>query len=200
MACQGISDDFHFLDFYLILCYKIVSNVFVSSYEEGGAIHMPVSPEQQGEHDAGNILRSWDPNNLKIDHMLCFTLYATSRAVMDAYRPLLEEVGLTYPQYLVMVVLWEHETCSVKDIGNILHLDSGTLSPLLKRLESAGFITKQRRASDERIVDISLTAEGRALQLRAADVPIKISCKYGIEFDDYIELMTRLKKLTANLA
>ncbi len=161
---------------------------------------MPVSPEQQSEHDAGNILRSWDPNNLKIDHMLCFTLYATSRAVMDAYRPLLEEVGLTYPQYLVMVVLWEHGTCSVKDIGNILHLDSGTLSPLLKRLESAGFITKQRRASDERIVDISLTAEGRALQLRAADVPIKISCKYGIEFDDYIELMTRLKKLTANLA
>ena len=132
--------------------------------------------------------------------MLCFTLYATSRAVMDAYRPLLEEIGLTYPQYLVMVVLWEHGTCSVKDIGNILHLDSGTLSPLLKRLESAGFITKQRRASDERIVDISLTAEGRALQLRAADVPIKISCKYGIEFDDYIELMTRLKKLTANLA
>ncbi|HZR41797.1 MAG TPA: MarR family transcriptional regulator, partial [Ktedonobacteraceae bacterium] len=105
---------------------------------------MPVSPEQQSEHDAGNILRSWDPNNLKIDHMLCFTLYATSRAVMDAYRPLLEEVGLTYPQYLVMVVLWEHGTCSVKDIGNILHLDSGTLSPLLKRLESAGFITKQR--------------------------------------------------------
>ncbi len=136
----------------------------------------------------------------KIDDMLCFALYAASRAAMDVYRPLLDELGLTYPQYLVMIVLWERETCSVKEIGHILHLDSGTLSPLLKRLEGAGFIKRQRRTNDERVVDISLTQEGRALQEQATDIPIKVSCKYGIEFDEYIELLGKLKKLTMRLA
>src|SRR4051794_5484100 len=93
----------------------------------------------------------------RIDDMLCFALYATSRATLDIYRPLLDEMGLTYPQYLVMLILWERGACSVKDIGNLLHLDSGTLSPLLKRLEAAGFIKRRRRTDDERVVDISLT-------------------------------------------
>src|ERR1019366_1302651 len=136
----------------------------------------------------------------KIDDMLCFALYAAARASMDVYRPLLEELGLTYPQYLVMIVLWERSSCSVKEIGTILHLDSGTLSPLLKRLEAAGFIKRQRRMQDERVVDISLTEEGHALRARAADVPVKVSCRYGIEFDEYIELLERLKNLTARLS
>ena len=136
----------------------------------------------------------------KIDDMLCFALYAASRAAIDVYRPLLEELGLTYPQYLVMIVLWERKTCSVKEIGNILHLDSGTLSPLLKRLEGAGFIKRQRRVKDERVVDISLTEQGHALRERAVDVPVKVSCRYGIEFDEYIELLERLKKVTERLS
>lgn len=141
-----------------------------------------------------------DQNTLQIDDMLCFALYTASRAAMDAYRPLLDNIGLTYPQYLVMIALWEHETCSVKELGNLLRLDSGTLSPLLKRLEGAGFIKRQRRASDERIVDISLTDEGRALHQHAANIPAQIGCKYDIEFDEYIELLERLKKLTGHLS
>lgn len=137
---------------------------------------------------------------ISIDDMLCFALYTASRAAMDVYRPLLEELGLTYPQYLVMIVLWEHETYSVKEIGNTLHLDSGTLSPLFKRLERAGFLTRQRRASDERVVDIALTAEGRLLRVKAGAVPEQIRCHYGIEFDEYLELLSRLKKLTAHLS
>jgi DNA-binding MarR family transcriptional regulator len=127
-------------------------------------------------------------------------LYAASRATTDIYRPLLAELGLTYPQYLVMIVLWEHQTCSVKDIGSILHLDSGTLSPLLKRLEGAGFIKRQRRAADERVVDILLTDEGRALSKQVAEVPARVSCKFGIEFDEYSELMGLLKKLTERVS
>lgn len=131
--------------------------------------------------------------------MLCFALYATSRATMDIYRPLLDELGLTYPQYLVMLILWEREMCSVKDIGALLHLDSGTLSPLLKRLEAAGFIKRQRRADDERVVDISLTEEGRALEARAAHIPEQFGCKLGIQYEEYLELMERLRNLLANI-
>ncbi|MBA2392506.1 MAG: MarR family transcriptional regulator [Ktedonobacteraceae bacterium] len=141
-----------------------------------------------------------EPGRGKIDDMLCFALYAASRAAMDVYRPLLDELGLTYPQYLVMIVLWDREICSVKEIGRTLHLDSGTLSPLLKRLESTGFIKRQRRTQDERVVDISLTQAGRALHERAADVPMKVSCRYGIEFEEYVTLLEQLKKLTGRLA
>ncbi len=145
-------------------------------------------------------LRKEVRGNGKIDDMLCFALYAASRASMDVYRPLLEELGLTYPQYLVLIVLWERGVCSVKEIGYILHLDSGTLSPLLKRLEGAGFIKRQRRAQDERVVDISLTEQGHALRERASDVPMKVSCRYGSELEEVGELLERLKKLTERLS
>lgn len=161
---------------------------------------MSVSSEREDEQTIGNEMGAEWGGNAKIDDMLCFALYAASRAVMDVYRPLLEELGLTYPQYLVMMVLWEHEACSVKEIGRILRLDSGTLSPLLKRLESAGFIKRQRRMNDERVVDISLTEEGHALQKRAVDVPVKVGCRYGIQFEEYIELLERLKKLTERIS
>ncbi len=99
----------------------------------------------------------------------------------------------------MLLILWERGTCSVKEIGQLLHLDSGTLSPLLKRLEATGFVARQRRASDERVVDISLTDAGRALQERAASIPEKFGCELDLTFDEYIELLTRLKKLTTQL-
>jgi len=154
----------------------------------------------EDENSADCAVNGKNQDNGTIDTMLCFALYAASRATIDAYRQPLGELGLTYPQYLVMVALWEHETCSVKDIGAILHLDSGTLSPLLKRLERAGFIKRQRRANDERVVDISLTDEGRDLKRRAEDVPMKIWCKFDIEFNEYSELLGYLKKLTRHLS
>jgi DNA-binding MarR family transcriptional regulator len=141
------------------------------------------------------------PSNemFKLENQLCFALYEASRATIDVYRPLLEELGITYPQYLVLLILWERGTCSVKEIGKLLHLDSGTLSPLLKRLEATGFIKRQRRVNDERVVDISLTTEGRALQQQAATIPEKLGCELELTFDDHVELLTRLKRLTAQL-
>jgi DNA-binding MarR family transcriptional regulator len=99
----------------------------------------------------------------------------------------------------VLIALWERGTSSVKSLGTILHLDSGTLSPLLKRLESAGFIKRQRRANDERVVDVSLTAEGQALQKRAGNIPIEIACQYGFEMDEYHQMLASLRKLTQHL-
>ncbi len=135
----------------------------------------------------------------KLDNQLCFALYEASRATIDIYRPLLDELGITYPQYLVLLILWDRGMCSVKEIGNLLHLDSGTLSPLLKRLEATGFITRQRRANDERVVDISLTPAGCTLQERAASIPEKFVCELDLTFDEYADLLGRLKKLTTQL-
>lgn len=135
----------------------------------------------------------------KLDNQLCFALYDASRATIDIYRPLLDELGITYPQYLVLLILWDRNMCSVKEIGHLLHLDSGTLSPLLKRLEATGFIKRQRRANDERVVDISLTSEGRALKERAASIPEKFVCELDMTLEEYVELLTRLKKLTSQL-
>lgn len=137
---------------------------------------------------------------LKIDRQLCFALYTASRATIDVYRPLLDELGITYPQYLVMLVLWEHNSLSVKEIGQILHLDSGTLSPLLKRLETATFIKRQRRANDERVVDILLTDSGRELKQRVMDIPTKFFCAVDLSLDEYTALITQLKKLVNYLS
>ncbi len=109
--------------------------------------------------------------SLLLDNQLCFPLYAAARAIQQRYRPLLEPLGLTYPQYLVMLVLWEQEGIPVKSIGGRLRLDSGTLTPLLKRLESAGIVRRERQADDNRVVLIHLTDAGRDLQARAASVP-----------------------------
>ncbi len=136
---------------------------------------------------------------IKLENQLCFALYEASRATIDMYRPLLDKLGITYPQYLVLLILWERGTCSVKDIGQLLHLDSGTLSPLLKRLESAGLITRQRRTHDERVVEISLTPAGQALQEPAAAIPERIACDLNLTYEEYSELLSRLKKLTAQL-
>lgn len=142
------------------------------------------------------------PRMPTLDTQLCFALYEASRATIDIYRPFLDEIGITYPQYLVLLILWERGTCSVKEIGQLLHLDSGTLSPLLKRLEAAGFVHRQRRPTDERIVDISLSEQGLATRERVAELPEKFRCaleQLGLSFEDYLSLFTGLKKLTQRL-
>ena len=111
---------------------------------------------------------------LRLEEQLCFALYSASRAVTSAYRPLLDELNLTYPQYLVLLVLWEDDACTIGQLGDRLHLDSGTLSPLIKRLEAAGLVRRQRSVTDERRVDVTLTADGRALEDRAACIPERL--------------------------
>ena len=108
---------------------------------------------------------------LKLDNQLCFALYSTSLAMTRVYKPLLDELGLTYPQYLAMLVLWECDGLMVSELGERLYLDSGTLTPLLKRLEASGFVTRIRDAEDERRVHITLSAAGRKLKARAAKIP-----------------------------
>jgi DNA-binding MarR family transcriptional regulator len=108
---------------------------------------------------------------LRLDQQLCFALYSASRATTAAYRPFLDELGLTYPQYLVMLVLWEDNTVTVRRLGERLQLDSGTLSPLLKRLEAGGFVVRQRSSTDERSVEVRLTDKGRELEVRVECIP-----------------------------
>ena len=112
-----------------------------------------------------------DDEGLQLDNQLCFKLYAASRAVIRAYKPMLDQLGLTYPQYLAMLVLWETDGVTVSELGERLHLDSGTLTPLLKRLEAAELVTRLRDVEDERRVLIRLTAAGRKLKTRAARLP-----------------------------
>jgi DNA-binding MarR family transcriptional regulator len=132
-------------------------------------------------------------DELHLDDHLCFALYAASRAFTRAYAPLLEPLGLTYPQYLVMVALWERDGRPVHELGTCLALDSGTLTPLLKRLEQAGFVERHRDRDDERVVKIYLTADGRALRARAKKVPYALAKKTG-----YTDL-AKLHKLRAEL-
>ena len=108
---------------------------------------------------------------LLLDNQLCFALYSTSLAMTRIYKPLLDEIGLTYPQYLAMLVLWEKDGLMVSELGERLYLDSGTLTPLLKRLESSGLIARIRAVEDERRVHITLTAAGRQLKAKAAKIP-----------------------------
>jgi len=116
---------------------------------------------------------------LSLDNQFCFALYSASLAMTKTYKPLLDKLGLTYPQYLVMLVLWQSDDLLVKSIGEKLFLDSGTLTPLLKRLEAAGFVMRTRDQQDERQVRITLTREGRALKRRAQDIPSQAMCASG---------------------
>ncbi|CAM3615384.1 MarR family transcriptional regulator [Mycobacterium frederiksbergense] len=135
----------------------------------------------------------------RLDDQLCFALYSASRAVTAAYRPLLDELGITYPQYLVLLVLWEEEHCSVGHVGRRLHLDSGTLSPLLKRLENSGLVVRQRAADDERRVEVTLTPAGRALEARAACVPERLLTSANTSEGDIAALRDVLRGLVDQL-
>lgn len=112
---------------------------------------------------------------MKLSHQLCFPLYAAARNITGLYTPWLKDLGLTYTQYVVFLVLWEKDGIPVSEIGEKLMLDNGTLSPLLKKLEKAGYVERRRSAEDDRVVLISLTGEGRALQERAKDIPLKVA-------------------------
>ncbi len=137
--------------------------------------------------------------DLRLRDQLCFALYAASRAVTARYRPLLDELGLTYPQYLVLLVLWERGETSVKDLGAALMLDSGTLSPLLKRLAAAGLVTRRRSADDERSVLVATTAKGTALRERAAAVPTRLVEAAQLPATDFAALRDTLVALTRTL-
>ncbi|MBQ7584164.1 MAG: MarR family transcriptional regulator [Lachnospiraceae bacterium] len=114
---------------------------------------------------------------LLLKNQLCFPMYACSRKIVGSYTPYLKPLGLTYTQYVVMMVLWEHETVNVGQLGDILRLDAGTLTPLLKRLEKAGYVTRERSKEDERITIISITPEGEALKEQCKDIPLKMASK-----------------------
>jgi DNA-binding MarR family transcriptional regulator len=138
--------------------------------------------------------------SLLLQDQLCFALYAASRSVTARYRPLLDELGLTYPQYLVMLVLWEQDSISVRDLGTALQLESSTLSPLLKRLEAGNLIRRERRTDDERSVAIRLTETGARLRERARTVPLAIGDAMGLTPEQHTTVRQLLRQLTANLA
>lgn len=136
---------------------------------------------------------------LQLDRQLCYALYAASLAMTRLYKPLLEPLGLTYPQYLVMLVLWEGDGITVSQLGERLALDSGTLTPLLKRLEAAGLVQRLRDTADERRVLLQLTGAGRALKARAAAIPVAIAGASGCTLDELAALTARLKTLRADI-
>ncbi|SEQ58756.1 MarR family winged helix-turn-helix transcriptional regulator [Basfia succiniciproducens] len=129
---------------------------------------------------------------LKLENQFCFTVYSLSKLITNAYRPLLEPLDLTYPQYLVMLVLWESEPLSIGAIGSKLQLDNGTLTPLLKRLESKGLIKRTRSQQDERTVLVSLTDEGLALQEKALEIPCQIEKVRGEITDEDQAFLRRM--------
>jgi DNA-binding MarR family transcriptional regulator len=137
------------------------------------------------------------PKELTLDEALCFALYSASRALTGFYRPLLDDLGITYPQYLVLLALWERDGVAVGALAERLRLDYGTLSPLLKRLQAAGLITRERRADDERSVTIGLTEAGRSLRARADCIPAEVVAATGLDAESFEELRATLQRLTA---
>lgn len=138
--------------------------------------------------------------DLTLDNQLCFSLYRASRAVTRSYQPLLKDLGLTYPQYITMLALWEHDgPRGMHELVRELGLDSGTLTPVCRRLEQAGLLTRQRDTVDERRLIITLTDRGRALQAQAAEIPTKIACMYRDSGIDPVALKKELDSLSALL-
>ena len=133
---------------------------------------------------------------MSLDRHLCFALYSASRAMTAAYRPILSELNLTYPQYLVLLVLWEDERVTVGKLGERLQLDSGTLSPLLKRLEANGFVRRERSSDDERLVDVTLTPAGRRLERKAQCIPEQLVGSTGITEEEAADLRDAVRHLT----
>jgi DNA-binding MarR family transcriptional regulator len=140
-----------------------------------------------------------DVDPLALDRQVCFALAAASRAVIGLYRPVLEPLGLTHPQYLVMLALWERSPRTLRDLAETLYLEPATLSPLLKRLEEAGLVTRGRSAADERALDVSLTAEGRALRARAEAVPGRVVERLGVPVGELEGIRDALTGLLARI-
>ena len=133
-----------------------------------------------------------------LEQMICFDLYAASRAMTGLYRPALDELGLTYPQYVAMTVVWHRERITVRDLGRALHLDSGTLSPLLKRLETQGLVRRERGTQDERVVWIHPTTKGSDLRSRVADLPERLACAVDLTLDEFTQLHHLLSRVRAS--
>lgn len=150
--------------------------------------------------DSSNPLPSDTPNPLlRLENQLCFPLYAASRMLTKAYQPLLLELGLTYPQYLVLLLLWEHQELTVKELGEHLLLDSGTLTPLLKRMEQRQWLRRRRAPHDERSVIISLEPAGEALRGPACRIPEQLLDRLGMPEAEFIALRTQLNHLLTRL-
>ena len=132
---------------------------------------------------------------MKLDNQLCFSLYAASREVIKTYKPQLDKYGLTYTQYIAMLVVWEYEKITVKEMGQKLHLDSGTLTPVLKKLESMGLIIKYRSKEDDRVVTVELTETGRKLKDEAITVPERVFCQFKISEEDAVQFKYYLDKI-----
>lgn len=140
-----------------------------------------------------------EPNYLRLDDQLCFPIYLASRLVVNAYRPLLDGLGLTYPQYLVLLVLWEHDGLSVGALGERLYLDTGTLTPLLKRMERQGLVSRRRRGEDDRVVENWLTEDAKALKKRAAKVPVQLLCNTKLEMSEVVSIKGVVESLVKRL-
>ena len=134
---------------------------------------------------------------LALEEQVCFALSVAARGVVAVYRPLLDPMGLTHPQYLVMLALWQHAPLSVRELSRLLRLDPGTLSPLLKRLEAIGYLRRQRDPDDERSLAVTLTASGTALRVRAEQIPPAVVARLGIPLDELQSLHTALTRVIA---
>ncbi|WP_425472162.1 MarR family winged helix-turn-helix transcriptional regulator [Saccharibacillus brassicae] len=140
-----------------------------------------------------------DQQRLALDSHLCFSLYACSRAIFRMYRPLLDDLNLTYPQYLVLLVLWDCEESSIKELSQVLSLDSGTLTPMLKRMEASGLLERSRSLEDERIVTVRITDKGRELQDRASCIPTSMIESSGLDLQQINTLNETIRTLMASV-
>lgn len=138
-------------------------------------------------------------NLLKLENQVCFPVYSLAKEIVSRYRPFLEELDVTYPQYLVLLVLWEYRQQTVSQIGEKLHLDSGTLTPLLKRMEQKNLVTRMRDTGDERVVNILLTPEGGLLQQRAKAVPEKLVENLHVSTEELLLLKNVIETILSNL-
>lgn len=147
--------------------------------------------------ERGSVMNHYE--HLKLENQLCFSLYAASREVIKLYKPVLDKHGLTYTQYVTMLVLWEGKRLTVKEIGQKLHLDSGTLTPLLKKLESMALIHRYRDPNDDRVVVVELTEAGLQLKEQMSDVPKRVFCQVGGTYEELLSLKQLLDQLLHRL-
>lgn len=140
-----------------------------------------------------------NPESLKLENQLCFPLYVIAKEITGLYRPFLDELDITYPQYLVMMVLWENDGLPVNHIGEKLYLDSGTLTPLLKRLEAKGFILRKRKKEDERVVEVFITKSGKALKSKACEIPEKMYRKMDLSQEEWFDLKKSIQKILTKI-
>ncbi len=138
-------------------------------------------------------------DDLKIENQLCFPLYACAKEVVRKYKPYLDPLDLTYTQYIAMMVLWSKEVITVKDLGKALYLDSGTLTPLLKKMEAKGYVIRRRSSIDERNLEVTLTEKGQKLREQALEIPIKVGNLFDLEESEAVELYRLLYKVLKSL-